>query len=84
MSGRGNSQDDDTRSPPPHIHFGKVIREGSLEAKSNILVGAHALFTSTVSLYTYYRVPDVEPVNEHLPVDTLAHGLDRVLFKYVV
>jgi hypothetical protein len=85
LSGRGNLQGDDTRSPPPHIHhFGEVIREGSLEAKSNILVGARALITSTITLYTHYWVPDVEPVNEHLPVDTLAHGLDRVLFKYVV
>jgi len=31
-----------------------------------------------------YWVPDVEPVNEHLPIDTLAHGLDRVLFKCVI
>jgi hypothetical protein len=29
-------------------------------------------------------LPDVDPVHEHLPVDTLAHGLDRVLFKYLI
>jgi hypothetical protein len=26
---------------------------------------------------------DVPPIVQHQPVDTLAHGLDRVLFKYV-
>ncbi|KIM43393.1 hypothetical protein M413DRAFT_444219 [Hebeloma cylindrosporum] len=62
LSARGSSLGEDPRSPPPHVHLGELVREGTIEAKSNILA-------------------DVEPVNEHLPVDTLAHGLDRVLFN---
>ena len=77
-----NSPGDESRSIPPHVFLGEVVCEGIMEAKPSILIGAYVHHIYTRSLAHW--VPDVDPVHEHLPVDTLAHGLDRVLFKYLI
>ena len=70
------------RSAPPHILKQEVARSGVLLSENATLVGWYP-DTCCGSDTLLIIVADVAAIAEQQPVDELAHGLDRVLFKYV-
>ena len=69
------------KTAPPHLTPSGVIEEGTIGTEGAALTGKKIWLCWLGEVLT--EPIDVAPISEHLPVSQLAHGLDRVLFKYV-
>jgi hypothetical protein len=68
------------RAAPPHILRQEVIRSGVMMPLDDTLMGSYFEYFHVCWLVNV--TVDVPPIMQQQPIDTLAHDLDRVLFKY--
>jgi hypothetical protein len=68
------------RPLPPHILKQDVARSGVMMPLDQTLDGQN--FTRLCPRRFVDFFADVAPIVQQQPIDTLSHGLDRVLFKY--